>query len=188
MSIGLPRVWSATATGSKLTHMTLAISKADLNDAAAIAELGRITFAETFTHYEPEDLEAFLEEKYQPNIFREIIASPEEMIFKATLEDKLVGYAHAGRCALPHPDVTANCGELKRLYVKVGHQGAGIGSGLLAAALDWLVRPGRKIWIGVFSLNFGARKLYESHGFRKVGDYKFVVGKALDEEFILMRE
>lgn len=167
--------------------MQAVVSKATAADAAEIADLGRITFAETFTHYTPEDLAAFLDAKYQPDVFRALIEDPAEITFKAVLDGKIVGYAQAGPCGLPHPDVTPACGELKRLYVKSGLQGAGIGNALLDAALDWLDKPGRKLWIGVFSENFGAQKLYARRGFTRVGEYKFVVGQASDEEFILRR-
>lgn len=167
--------------------MDLTVIKASPDDAAALAALGRVTFAETFTHYTPEDLAAFLEAKYQPALFRAAIDDSAQAMFKAMLNGALVGYAHAGPCELPHPDVTPSCGELKRLYVKGGHQGAGIGNALLDAALGWLERPSRLLWIGVFSENHGAQKLYARRGFMKVGAYKFVVGRALDEEWILQR-
>jgi ribosomal protein S18 acetylase RimI-like enzyme len=83
--------------------------------------------------------------------------------------------------------VTPGCGELKRLYVKSGLQGAGIGNALLDAALGWLEKPARKLWIGVFSENHGAQKLYGRRGFTRVGEYKFLVGAAEDQEYILRR-
>ena len=54
-------------------------------------------------------------------------------------------------------------------------------------ALDWLARPGRMLWIGVWSKNLGAQRLYARHGFQKVGEYKFAVGNTRDDEFILRR-
>jgi hypothetical protein len=56
------------------------------------------------------------------------------------------------------------------------------------AALDWLDRLGRPLWIGVWSENHGAQRLYGRHGFVKVGEYEFPVGKTRDQEFILRRE
>lgn len=168
--------------------MTAQISRAEPTDAAAIAALGRLTFAETFGHmYDPADLAGFLEAKYQPDIFHALIAAPAQAVFKATLEGEIVGYAQAGPCGLPHAEVTPACGELQRLYVRRGLQGAGIGNGLLDAALAWLERPGRKLWIGVYSENLGAQKLYARRGFAKVGEYKFMVGKTADREFIFRR-
>jgi GNAT superfamily N-acetyltransferase len=98
-----------------------------------------------------------------------------------------VGYVQAGPCALPHLEVTPRCGEVKRLYVREETQGSGLGTRLLAAALEWLGAPGRRLWIGVWSQNLGAQRLYARHGFERVGAYQFPVGNTLDDEFILSR-
>jgi GNAT superfamily N-acetyltransferase len=100
----------------------------------------------------------------------------------------VIGYALAGPSKLPHPEVTASCGELDRIYLKAGRQGGGVGGRLLDEALAWLERDGpRRLWIGVFSENLGAQRLYARRGFEKVGTYDFVVGETRDHEFILRR-
>ncbi len=168
--------------------MTATISIATPEDAAEITALARLTFTETFgPMYDPADLAAFLEAKYQPEIFRADLEDPRQRLFKAVLEGAIVGYAQAGPCTLPHAEVTPACGELQRLYVRQGLQGTGIGNALLDAALAWLERPGRKLWLGVWSGNSGAQKLYGRRGFVHVGDYKFRVGNAADEELIFRR-
>ncbi len=54
--------------------------------------------------------------------------------------------------------------------------------------MAWLTRDGpRDIWIGVWSENYGAQRFYERHGFSKVGEYGFEVGRTVDREFILRR-
>ncbi len=98
-----------------------------------------------------------------------------------------VGYAHAGSCKLPHPDVSESCGELKRLYIRRTEQNSGLGGRLMAAALAWLEAPGRRLWIGVWSQNHGAQRFYGRHGFEKAGEYEFPVGQTRDQEFILRR-
>ncbi len=168
--------------------MTALISRATARDAAEITALARLTFSETFgPMYDPADLAAFLEQKYQPEIFARDIADPAQALFTATLNGAIVGYAQAGPCVLPHADVTPACGELQRLYVRRGLQGRGIGNALLDTALGWLERPGRTLWVGVWSGNHGAQKLYMSRGFVKAGEYKFIVGNAADEELIFRR-
>ena len=100
----------------------------------------------------------------------------------------VVGYALACPAKLPHPDVTPACGELDRIYLLAAHRGGGIGSRLLDETLAWLERDGpRSLWIGVFSENVGAQRLYARRGFEVVGSYKFVVGQTLDHEFIMRR-
>ena len=164
------------------------IRRATLKDAEVLAELGGATFADTFGHlYPPEDLEAFLDEAYAADTFEAFLSLPGHALWLVEREGVAIGYAQVGPCALPHPEVTPECGELKRLYVRKAVQGGGAGQALLKTALDWLEAPGRRLWIGVWSQNFGAQRLYARHGFTKVGEYEFPVGSTRDHEFILSR-
>ena len=99
-----------------------------------------------------------------------------------------IGYATACPANLPHPDVAPGDGELQRLYILQGHQGAGRGTLLLNTALEWLERDGpRTLWIGVWSENYGAQRFYARHGFEIVGEYSFMVGDHADRELITRR-
>jgi len=169
--------------------MSFAVRRATLDDAEAVSALGEKTFLETFGHlYPPADLAAYLPEAYGLARTRADLADPAKATFLGEEAGVLVGYALVGPCALPHPDVAPGEGELKRLYLLASHQGGGRGSKLLAAALAWLERhtPGR-LWIGVWSENHGAKRLYGRHGFLEVGAYEFPVGETRDHELILRR-
>lgn len=165
------------------------IRRAALSDAEALSRIGIETYAETFGHmYPPEDLEAFFAAAYGLEKTRRDLADPAKAAWLVEIDGALVGHALAGPCDLPHPDVTPTCGELKRLYLLKAHQGGGLGSRLLATVLEWLQRDGpRPLWIGVWSENFGAQRLYGRLGFEKVGEYVFPVGETRDREFILRR-
>jgi ribosomal protein S18 acetylase RimI-like enzyme len=164
------------------------IRRALPDDAASLAELGRDTFVATFGHlYPPDDLRVFLEETYTPQAFAEALVDAASALWVAEADGRPVGYAQVGPCKLPHADVTPGCGEIKRLYLRRELQNAGIGGALLAHALEWLQAPGRQLWIGVWSRNLGAQRLYGRHGFEKVGEYEFPVGNTRDQEFILRR-
>lgn len=166
----------------------LSIRRAGAGDAQALSEIGRETFVATFAHlYPPEDLSAFLEQAYSPQAFARFLAADGHALWLAEEGGRAIGYAQAGPCALPHPDATSACGELKRLYVRRDAQGGGLGSTLLDEALGWLEAPGRRLWIGVWSQNFGAQRLYARRGFAKVGEYEFPVGNTRDHELILSR-
>jgi len=173
-----------------LNTASSSIRRATVEDADTVSSLGARTFTETFAHlYPPEDLETFLAHAYGLERTRNDLAHPDKATWILEDEDgEAIGYALAGPCDLPHDEVTAADGELKRIYVLKSHQGGGRGSALLKTALDWLEREGpRPLWIGVFSENFGAQKLYRSKGFEKVGEYFFKVGETRDLEFILRR-
>lgn len=167
----------------------LTIRRAGPGDAEALVAIGRATFAETFGRlYPPEDLAAFLAEAHGLARARADLADPAKAAWLVEAGGEVVGYALAGPCHLPHPEVTADCGELERIYIARSHQGGGAGGRLLAETLAWLERDGpRRLWIGVWSENHGAQRLYARHGFAKVGTYEFVVGQTRDHEFILSR-
>jgi ribosomal protein S18 acetylase RimI-like enzyme len=158
-------------------------------DAEALSRIGRATFVETFGHLYPvEDLAEFLEQAYGLKRTTKDLADPAKASWIVEADGEVVGYALAGPSELPHPDVAPGDGELKRLYVLKALQGSGTGSRLLSLALDWLeARGSRRIWIGVWSQNHGAQRLYSRLGFKKVGEYEFPVGRVRDREFILVR-
>jgi ribosomal protein S18 acetylase RimI-like enzyme len=165
------------------------IRRAGPDDAEALSRIGAETFRETFGHmYPPKDLAAFLEAAYAVETSRRDLADPDKAAWLVEADGAVVGLALAGPCDLPHEEVTPDCGELKRLYVLKAFQGGGTGSRLLAETLAWLEKDGpRRLWIGVWSENFGAQRLYGRLGFEKVGEYEFPVGETRDREFILRR-
>ncbi|HUH91025.1 MAG TPA: GNAT family N-acetyltransferase [Lysobacter sp.] len=154
-----------------------------------LSQLATQTFVETFGHLYPDaDLKAFLAESYAVERQRTILTHPGYAVWLLERDGLAIGHAAAGPCGLPHPQVAAGDGELKRLYLLQQAQNGGWGGKLFQAALDWLQRDGpRTLWIGVWSRNFGAQRFYARHGFEHVGDYEFPVGSVRDHEFILRR-
>lgn len=174
---------------SAIRPAALTIRRAGLSDAGALSRIGAETFTETFGHlYPPEDLAAFLPEAYSLDSTVADLTDPTRAAWLVESNGQVVGYALAGLCTLPHPDVTPTCGELKRLYILKAHHGGGTGSRLMGEVFAWLERDGpRTLWIGVWSGNDKAQRLYGRMGFDKVGDYIFPVGQTQDHEFILRR-
>lgn len=169
--------------------MSLHIRRATVDDAATLSSLAARTFTETFGHLYPrQDLDAFLAEAYAVERQATILAHPDYAVWLLEDGGSAVGHAAAGPCGLPHADVAAGDGELKRLYVLASHQNAGCGGRLFAEAERWLLRDGpRTLWVGVWSGNAGAQRFYARQGFVQAGTYEFPVGRVRDLEFILRR-
>jgi GNAT superfamily N-acetyltransferase len=165
------------------------IRRAGPADAEALSAIGAATFVETFGHlYPPSDLERFLADAYSLERARADLADPAKASWIVQAGGEVIGYALAGPCGLPHAEVTARCGELKRIYLTRAWQGGGLGARLFAETLAWLQSGGpRAVWIGVWSENHGALRFYARHGFEKVGEYGFHVGDTIDHEYILHR-
>ena len=169
--------------------MTLSIRRATFADAAIAVDITRRNFTEAFgSLYPPEDLAYFLANRYSLAEHQRMLADPAYALFLAQADGQLIGHALVGPCALPHGDVAAADGELKRLYLLPTAHNKGYGSALLQTALGWLEQHGpRTLWVGVWSQNEGAQRLYARLGFEKVGDYFFAVGATRDHEYILRR-
>lgn len=165
------------------------IRRAGPDDAETISEIGARTFRETFAHlYDPGDLSDYLAEAHGLTRARADLANPAKALWLVEDGGVAIGYALAGPCDLPHPEVTPRCLELKRIYFVAGQQGSGLGGRLFAEVMAWMERDGpRDLWLGVWSENFGAQRFYARRGFEKVGEYGFRVGRTVDHEFILRR-
>jgi Sortase and related acyltransferases len=170
-----------------------AIRPARPEDAEALGALGRQTFIDTFVTgfgipYPQDDLDGFLNASFTPSATAQKLAEPGAAWWVAERDGTLLAFANAGPNTLPHPDARPTHMELRRLYVGRDAQGLGLGTSLLTLALDWMETHGDgPLWIGVWSGNLKAQRLYAAHGFEKAGEYQYPVGRWLDDEFILRR-
>jgi len=169
---------------------SLAIRRAGPDDAAALADIGAVTFTRTFGHlYPPEDLAFFLHESHSEAAYARLLSDARYALWLLEDASRPVGFAVAGPCGLPHEDVAPADGELKRLYLLPEVQNGGWGARLFEQALAWLERDGpRTVWISVWSDNHGAQRFYGRYGFGKVGEYEFPVGRVRDIEYMYRRK
>ena len=164
-------------------------------DAAPLGLLGRQTFIDTFVAedgfaipYPADDLAAFMEATFSTVATTRKLAEPGAAWWVAERDGALLAFANAGPNTLPHPDGHPGHKELRRLYVGKAAQGLGLGTQLLTLSLDWMeANTSGPLWIGVWSGNLKAQKLYAAYGFKAVGEYQYAVGDWRDDEFILRR-
>ena len=155
------------------------IRAARAEDAEALGALGRQTFLDTFVAadgfaipYPADDLAAFLDSSFSPDATARKLTEPGAAWWVADRNGDLLAFANAGPNTLPHPEATPANMELRRLYVGKSAQGLGLGSKLLTASLDWMeANTDGPLWIGVWSGNLKALKLYAAYGFEKAGEY-----------------
>lgn len=165
------------------------IRRAVPDDAEVFSELAIRTFHESYGERLPAaDVKLYLDEVYAVERHRALLGDVEYGAWLLEEEGESIGLAVAGPCSLPHPEVLPGDGELKRIYLLREHQNGGRGARLFTEVVDWLLREGpRTLWIGVWAGNAGALRFYQRHGFERVGEYHFAVGRVRDQDFILRR-
>lgn len=163
------------------------IRPAFAEDAPTLSKLGEETFVATFGHlYAQKDIDAFLRKNHAVDIYTKLLEDPEYGLWIVETDaGEAVGYAVAGPCSLPAPDMPENSGELSRLYLRKSAQGGGLGARLLETALEFLRDRFEHVYLSVYAENTVAQRLYERYGFVKVHDYFYRVGDHLDPEWIM---
>ena len=188
------RVWRCKPSDANPAYMNqIIIRDAETRDLSALSEFSRRTFTETFIDgfkvpYPPEDLATFYQGSFGEAALAKRLAEPNCVFWIAERDGEILALCHLGPNGLPHPDAKDGEYELRRLYVSKNAQGLGLGTTLMKQALEWMqARTSGALWIGVWSGNEKAQKLYNAYGFEKVGEYQYPVGNWMDDEFILRR-
>jgi len=180
---------TAAAFSIQGVRMTMTIRSAGEADAPLLAEIGAATFVETFGHlYSNANLSRFLEDHHSAHVWQAILADEKCAAWLAfDRQGNSLAYALVGPCTLPVENLEANAGELSRLYVKRRAQGTGIGRALLDLALAKLEDDFEAVYLSVWSENVRAQQIYAARGFRKVAEYKYMVGDHADDEWIMRK-
>lgn len=153
-------------------------------DSAALAELHRRCFVETFAHlYRPEDLETFLERLNEEGFRGELLDGEHQVRF-AEADGEPVAFVKLGPITLP-VEPTRPALEFRQLYVLGPWQGSGVARILSDWAIDQARRRGaEELYLSVFVENHRAKAFYRRYGFTYVGPYEFMVGDQADEDEI----
>jgi diamine N-acetyltransferase len=159
-----------------------------LDDAQALADLGRQTFVDTFgTLYSTENLQPFLEANYSLAALQADLNNHEHLLQVAEeANGQMIGYCKLAMAnSFPGPFEGRHVMMLKQLYLKAAYHGMGVADQLM----EWTLGEARSrgyddIVLSVFSENPRAQRFYQRYGFEKYMDYFFMVGDHRDEEFL----
>ncbi|MEO8381999.1 MAG: GNAT family N-acetyltransferase [Acidobacteriota bacterium] len=158
------------------------IRRAVPSDAAALAEIARRTFVDTFAAANrPEDIEEFVARTYGEAQQRREIENPDGVTLLVDEQGSFLAFAQLRRAPTEHGEV-----EIARFYVDRAHHGAGLARSLMDAAIEVGRELGaERIWLGVWEHNPRAIRFYEKGGFRDVGSHPFLVGGDLQTDRLM---
>lgn len=166
------------------------IRRANFDDAALLAELGRSTFNETFAEFnKPEDLAAYYAEAFGVEKQATELADTNLTFFIAEVEERAAGYAKLQRGDAPSCVKGEKPCELARLYISKEWFGRGVGEALMQACVNEARETGHKtLWLGVWEKNERAKAFYRKWGFRETGSHIFMLGSDVQTDLLLERD
>ncbi|MDH2444917.1 GNAT family N-acetyltransferase [Amnibacterium sp. CER49] len=169
----------------------MTVRPATVDDAAALADLAAATFPLACPpSVTPEAIAAFVAANLTEERFAAYAVDPDRVLVVDDIDGRLDGYALLVHGEPADPEVAAAVpvrptAELSKLYVRPAGHGTGVAGALLAAVLDAARPVAAGVWLGTNQANARALRFYEKHGFARVGTRRFLVGGALESDFVL---
>jgi GNAT superfamily N-acetyltransferase len=148
--------------------MNVAIRKAEPRDLPALGHLAAMLVR---THY-AFDKERFLApvdgiENGYASFLGRALQSPDDCVFVADDDGKIIGYAYAALEPLSWKELRGPAGFVHDLAVDESSRRKGVGTQLMKAAMDWLRDHGApRVILGTAALNQAAHALFHRLGFR----------------------
>jgi ribosomal protein S18 acetylase RimI-like enzyme len=150
-------------------------------DALLLQEIGRKTFAETFSSTNSkENMEKYLEEGFSLAKLQAEINDPNAEFYFAMQDNSIIGYLKLNIGQSQTEIKNDNALEIERIYVLTEFHGQNIGQQLFEKALEQAyVQKVDFIWLGVWEENKRAIQFYTKNGFVAFDKHIFKLG---DEE------
>ena len=147
-------------------------------DAAVMALLGRITFAESFGDLfaaHPGDLSAYLDATFNVAKIERSLGKRENLHWLALRDGLPAGYAKLSHPSAP-PGLAGPACQLQRIYVLHEFLGQRIGHALMQHVMREAAERAPLLWLDVLRDNARAIRFYQRRGFVTLGEDTFTLG------------
>ena len=162
------------------------IKKVTLADIVQLQEIGRQTFAETFSSTNTEEnMKAYLKDGFSNAKLSAELDNPNSEFYFATLNNTVIGYLkiNFGLAQTELKDDKAL--EIERIYVLQEFHGKKVGQLLYDQAIHLAKeKKADYVWLGVWEKNHRAIQFYTKNGFVEFDQHIFVLGD--DEQTDIM--
>jgi diamine N-acetyltransferase len=160
------------------------------SDYQVLSDLGRKAFHEAFHQYnDPEDMQAYLDLAFHPETVAKALADQAVTYIIANWEEMPVGYAKLKRGVNPGELTGKHCIMLERIYALQAYVGKKVGKSLMEHCIRIARHENAEfLWLGVWQQNQRAIRFYENFGFKVIGTKQFVIGKEVNDDFVMALE
>lgn len=166
-------------TNIEIRHVTI-------SDLAALQQIGRQTFFETFAESNSEEnMRKYLEEGFSVEKLSAELNNPDSAFYFAESDGEVIGYlkVNLGKSQTDLKDEKAL--EIERIYVLKEFHGKNVGQLLYQTAIDIAKKQDKEyVWLGVWEENPRAIHFYKKNGFVEFDKHVFVLGD--DEQTDIM--
>jgi diamine N-acetyltransferase len=169
---------------------TIEIRKASIEDTEMLAALGRRAFYEAFGEYnDPADMQAYLDLAFNAENIKAQIDDPNNTFLIAFFQKEPAGYAKLKRQSTVPELADEKVIQLERIYALRDFLDKKVGKTLMESCIHISRKEGyRKIWLSVWQENKRAISFYEKWGFKVIGFKQFIIGKEINDDFVMALE
>jgi ribosomal protein S18 acetylase RimI-like enzyme len=170
--------------------LNIKIQQINNSHIAALQQIGRQTFSETFAESNSaENMAKYIEEAYSYEKLSAELNNPNSFFYFAMLDEKVIGYLkiNMGESQTELKDNDAL--EIERIYVLKSFQGKKVGKMLFDKAIEIAKEQQvAYVWLGVWEKNKRALQFYSKNGFVEFDQHVFVLGDDAQTDIMMKLE
>ncbi|WP_435138240.1 GNAT family N-acetyltransferase [Formosa sp. A9] len=170
--------------------MEISIRKISLNDINELQQIGKLTFAETFSSVNSEEnMKAYLEKGFSLEKLTQELEDQNAEFYFAELDKATIGYlkVNVGQSQTEIKDKSAL--EIERIYVLKEYHGKKVGQMLYDKAIALAnEKQVEYVWLGVWEENSRAIRFYKKNGFTAFDKHIFKLGNDEQTDIMMKRK
>ena len=165
------------------------LRRATVTDDDLLADLSGRLFEQSFgPDNDPDDVRQHVENALMIDS-RQAVSDAERRVWIAEDESGTpIGYTVVRRGSTADGVWADETAEVQRFYVDRAWHGRGVAQALMRLCVDQALNwNADELWLGVWEKNPRAIAFYEKSGFRIVGRQTFVLGRDVQQDFVMSR-
>jgi ribosomal protein S18 acetylase RimI-like enzyme len=171
-------------------ELNIKIDQINNSNIAALQQIGRQTFTETFAESNTaENMAKYLEEAYSHEKLSTELNNPNSFFYFAMLDEKVIGYLKLNMGPSQTELKDNDALEIERIYVMKEFHGKKIGQLLFDKAITIAKEKHvAYVWLGVWEENKRALHFYTKNGFVEFDQHVFVLGDEVQTDIMMKLE
>ena len=170
--------------------LEIKIVKINNSHIAALQQIGRQTFSETFAESNSaENMAKYLEEAYSFEKLNEELNNPNSFFYFAMLDEKVIGYLKLNMGGSQTELKDNDALEIELIYVLNDFHVKKVGQLLFDKAITIAKKQQVSyVWLGVWEENKRALQFYTKNGFVEFDQHVFVLGDEAQTDIMMKLE